>query len=41
MGVEGRKIFYTFFDVNYYKAYNLDASEFAQCLSGFETIPKN
>lgn len=25
----------------YYKAYNLDASEFAQCLSGFETIPEN
>ena len=27
--------------MSYYKAYNLDASEFAQCLSGFETIPEN
>ena len=25
----------------YYKAYNLDASEFTQCLSGFKSIPKN
>ena len=27
--------------MNYYKAYNLDASEFTQCLSGFKSIPKN
>ena len=27
--------------MRHYKAYNLDASEFAQCLSGFETIPEN
>lgn len=27
--------------MNHYKAYNLDASEFAQCLSGFEPILKN
>ena len=26
--------------MKYYKAYNLDASEFAQCLSGFEPILK-
>lgn len=27
--------------VSNYKAYNLDASEFTQCLSGFKSIPKN
>ena len=27
--------------MNNYKAYNLDASEFTQCLSGFKSIPKN
>jgi len=27
--------------MNYCKAYHLDASEFAQCLCGFESILKN
>ena len=33
--------FYSLLSTNYCKAYNLDASEFTQCLSGFKSIPKN